>query len=300
MVATMHCPVCGSRFPPEPVARWTRYVLLECVSCGLQLWDPPEAGDAVWYDASDHYLAMTLVDWLGWYHRWALERLPVGARSLLDIGCADGRFVHAAAGRGIDARGIDHSGRMIDLGNERYGGDRLSRATVDDMVSRDERFDVVTLFEVIEHVPDPLGVLHESLRLVGRGGTVVISTPNREGRPRAPEALDRPPHHLTRWTPRTLATLIERADLDLVELGLSPSRIGLASALLGIRFGVIVGILRRRATRIGGPPAAGAQSIRSAILLKEKIANALAAVLDPFVGRYFRGGSLVAIARKRP
>lgn len=299
MIASTHCPVCGGAFLEEPVERWDRYALRQCGICDLQLWDPPEAGDAAWYDASDHYLAMTIVDWLGWYHRWALEHLPRGVESLLDIGCADGRFVHAVAAQGIDATGVDHSARLVDLGNERYGENRLSRRTLVELTARGDRFDAVSLFEIIEHVPEPLAVLRDSLRLLGPRGIVVISTPNRTGRPRAPEALDRPPHHLTRWTPQTLAVLLDRAGLELIELGLSPGRVGLTSALLSIRLGIIVGILRRRARRASGGPAGNTGDVRTAILMKERTANALATVLDPFLGRWFHGGSMVVIARRR-
>lgn len=299
MLAVTHCPVCAGAFLPEPVEFWSRYSLRECGICGLQLWDPPEPGDAAWYDASDHYLAMTIVDWLGWYHSWALEHLPPEVASLLDIGCADGRFVHAAVGRGVDAWGVDHSARLVDLGNDRYGGARLSCLTIDDLTTRGEQFDAVSLFEVIEHVADPLLVLRDALRLLRPRGIVVISTPNRTGAPRAPEALDRPPHHLTRWSPRTLAILLDRAGLEMVELGLSPARVGLTSALLGIRFGIVVRLLRRRARREGAGAFSRTGSVRSAILAKERMAHALAGALAPLVGRWFSGGSMVVIARRR-
>lgn len=299
MVATMHCPICGSAFIDEPVDCWSRYVLRQCSSCDLQLWDPPEAGDAAWYDASDHYVAMAIVDWLGWYHRWGLEHLPRSVTSLIDIGCADGRFVHAAVARGIDAIGVDHSARLVDLGNQRYGGDRLSRLSLDDLMTRGRRFDAVTLFEVIEHVPDPLVVLDASAQLLNSRGFIVVSTPNRMGQPRAPESLDRPPHHLTRWTPRTLEILLDRAGLDLVELGLSPGRVGLTSALLGIRFGIIVGILRRRTQANGDDRPRDARAIRQAILVKERLAVGLATLLDPFIGGRFSAGSMVMVARRR-
>ena len=295
------CPGCGGAFEELAVERWADFDLRQCVGCGLQLWDPPVPADSAWYDASDHYLAMPIVDWLGWYHRWSIEHLPADVGSLLDVGCADGRFVNAAAARGIDARGVDHSARLVEMGNDRYGGGRLSRASIEELDELGQRFDAVTLFEVIEHVPDPLGVLREAARLVNPGGLLIVSVPNRLGRPRPPAALDRPPHHLTRWSPDALRQAVERAGFTPVALGLSPGRVGLTSFLLDkVRLGLVVRLLRRRASARAHTTtdASPDRDVRTAILLKERAFGAFAGVLAPILGWAFRGGSMVLIARR--
>lgn len=251
---------------------------------------------ALWYNSSDHYLAMSVVDWLGWYHSWGLTQLPDTTRTLLDIGCADGRFVYAAARRGIEARGIDHSERLIESGNRRYGGMRLSRMSVEELANAHDRYDAVTLFEVIEHVEQPRRLLEEARSVLTENGVLVVSTPNRLGRPHPPGDLDRPPHHLTRWSPTALRNALSRAGLSAVEIGMSPGHIGIQEMLLGFRFGLVVGALRRRrAAPRGGPT--DDRDLRAAILAKERAAAAIAAIASPFVGRFFRGGHMVAIAR---
>lgn len=273
------------------------HVLRECPRCSLQLWDPPDAPGAAWYDTSDHYLAMSVVDWLGWYHSWALARLPASGGTLLDIGCADGRFVYAAARRGLDARGIDHSGRLIDEGNRRYGGDRLSRASIEELVGAAQRFDVVTLFEVIEHVPDPADLLRRARSLLNPGGLLFVSTPNRAGYPPAPAHLDRPPHHLTRWNERALrAALSPGYRVD--ELAFSPPAVGIKDLLLErTQLGFVRRVLRRRER--AGQAVAAQRDVRTAILAKERAADIVATVLAPFIGRWFPGSHMVTRATAR-
>lgn len=270
------------------------HVLRECARCSLQLWDPPDAPGAEWYDTSDHYLAMSVVDWLGWYHSWALARLPGAGATLLDIGCADGRFVYAAARRGLDARGIDHSGRLIDEGNRRYGGDRLSRTSIEDLVRAAQLFDIVTLFEVIEHVPDPADLLWRARGLLRPGGMLFVSTPNRGGYPPAPAHLDRPPHHLTRWDERALRFALS-SGFRVEELALSPPAIGIKDLLLErTQFGIVRRVLRRRER--AGAAVAAQRDVRAAILVKERAADVLATVLTPIIGRWFPGSHMVTRA----
>jgi len=292
--------VCDGAFEQLPVERWNAFELRECTVCALQLWDPPMPADSSWYDASDHYLAMPIVDWLGWYHRWAIEHLPKDVGSLLDVGCADGRFVHAVAGKGIDARGVDHSMRLVEMGNARYGEARLSRSSIEELDAEGARFDAVTLFEVIEHVPDPLAVLRAAARLVRPGGVLIVSTPNRLGRPHPPASLDRPPHHLTRWSPGALRFAVDRAGLRLLDLGLSPGRVGLTAFLLDkVRLGLVVRALRRRAhSATSQARTTGERDVRAMILLKERVFGGVAGLLAPVFGWAFRGGSMVLVARR--
>lgn len=273
--------------------------LLPCDRCGLQIWWPTANPGGTWYDSSEHYLAMPVVDWLGWYHSYGLAHLPPDARTLLDIGCADGRFVHAAAARGIDARGVDHSEHLVRAGNARYPGERLAVVSAEQLQGEDRQYDVVTMFEVIEHVEQPVALLATAFSLVAPGGTLVVSTPNRLGRPRVPEQLDSPPHHLSRWTPEALRRALGRAGFEDVAIGFSPGHIGLKAVLLQrTQFGLAVGLLRWRAARAAESIAPGSGDVRAAIKLKDLLAALVARTLAPLAGSRFRGGQMVAVARR--
>lgn len=254
------------------------------------------AATAKWYENSAHYLTSPFGDWLGWNHREALRELPPATRTLLDIGCGDGRFVYAAAEQGIDAMGIDHSERLVRLGNRRYRGTRLSLTSIEDFHQGGKRFDAVTLFEVIEHVPSPLDLLRVVTSVLRPGGVLVVSTPNRLGYPWGRHPMDRPPHHLTRWTPDTLRTALERAGLFEVRIVLSPGAVGLRSYLMDH---IQLGLVRRAA---GASPCAapglgpGSRLLTIAVVTKDRLIRLLTKALLPLAGSRYAGGAMLAIA----
>lgn len=291
------CPVCLTPLG-EPVERSGRHALLHCSHCDLQVWDPPESADATWYDNSDHYLAMPIVDWLGWYHRWAIEHLPGDTRTLLDIGCADGRFVHAVARLGVDAMGIDHSERLVREGNARYGGSRLHRTSIEQLMSLGRTFDVVTMFEVIEHVVDPLALLKIARPLVRPGGAIIVSTPNRLGSPRADAELDRPPHHLTRWSPAALRAAFTAGGYVDVKVDTAPPEVGVREFVIRrLRFGLVRRMLRRRASEGRSDPGRN-QDVKRLIRAKDTVADLAGVTLAPLIGVFFRDCHLTACARR--
>ena len=111
-------------------------------------------------------------------YRSVLKRFDGDRRTggLVDIGCGAGAFVVAAARAGWQAIGTEvaQSASRIELA----AGARIlvgERATAE---LADGSCDVVTLWEVIEHVDDPVGILREARRLLREGGRLYLTTPN--------------------------------------------------------------------------------------------------------------------------
>ncbi len=94
---------------------------------------------------------------------------------LLDVGCAMGFFVELALDAGFDAYGIDPSHYAISNRAENLNG-RLQMGTVDTIRFAAKSFDVITMLDVIEHLPDPRRVLKKALTLLKDDGIVVIAT----------------------------------------------------------------------------------------------------------------------------
>ncbi|MDJ1006417.1 MAG: 3' terminal RNA ribose 2'-O-methyltransferase Hen1 [Paracoccaceae bacterium] len=119
--------------------------------------------------------------------------LAAGARSVLDLGCGEGKLIRRLKReRGIDRIcGVDPSVRALEIARRRLYLDEAGEAMAErirlqmgSLTYGDRRwqgFDAATLVEVIEHIDPPrLSALELSLFGDARPGLVVVTTPNRE------------------------------------------------------------------------------------------------------------------------
>ena len=133
-----------------------------------------------WYggmaNMSEHDLAHLACQMAGPYSRQLgqLSRLASG-RDLLDVGCGVGMFLHAAK-REWNAFGLETSAYGREFARARLG--LCVKETIDELPV--QRFDVVRLSHVLEHIPDPGRFLDWVVALLNPGGVVVIAVPNRE------------------------------------------------------------------------------------------------------------------------
>lgn len=93
-------------------------------------------------------------------------------KSLLDVGCANGQFLEYTGKFGIKGLGVDISEEMV--GEARKNG---LNCEVTDLFELDGAYDLVTFWDVVEHVMDPGAVLEKTRTLLKPGGEVVIQTP---------------------------------------------------------------------------------------------------------------------------
>lgn len=159
-------------------------------------------------------------DLLQWQHLIALKHIikcknegPV----ILDVGCFNGFFVKKLCDMGYDAYGIDFNKNAIEYGTARYGlGKRIAVKDINELIHENKTFDVITLFDVIEHVDSPRELLLCLKGLLREGGIFILSTPNNKmiWRP----ALDYPPHHLSRYNPETIARFLTNVKYKKIEL----------------------------------------------------------------------------------
>ena len=84
---------------------------------------------------------------------------------ILDIGSGDGSFIKVCKENGHESFGLDGSKENID-----FEKDRLK--------FNDKTFDIITMLSVIEHIQNPTNILNEILRVLKKGGILIIITPN--------------------------------------------------------------------------------------------------------------------------
>lgn len=110
--------------------------------------------------------------------RLALEWLKEGD-VLLDIGCSDGVFISLARPRCWRAVGLDVDERMLRRARQRCPDAEFYRGSADRLPFEDNTFSVVSMLDVLEHLPDPVAALKEVDRVLHPSGRLILSTPHK-------------------------------------------------------------------------------------------------------------------------
>ncbi len=137
---------------------------------------------------------------------------------LLDLGCATGDFLVAAQKRGWSVTGLEVSPYAADQARQR--GLAVLTGSLETVSPALDQYEVVTLWEVIEHLPDPLGELRRIRRLLAPGGLLAVSTPNVYGLSTSlfgrRSVIFKPSEHLFYFSRQTLLQTLSAAGFRVV------------------------------------------------------------------------------------
>jgi len=141
---------------------------------------------------------------------------------ILDVGCASGLFLRLAADGGLDVAGVETSHTLCSQARDRLAGRAELHCTSLENAQLSGRYDALTLWDVLEHVPTPISFLRRCQGLVRPEGYVFLNVPDLDsleavcfGR-RWPLLL---PEHLNYFNRRSLRQALERAGLKVVRFG---------------------------------------------------------------------------------
>ena len=109
--------------------------------------------------------------------RHTITRRKAGPGRLLDVGCATGQFLFHMARYGWQVSGVEPSNQAAAYARDRYHLNVIN-GELQDAKFPDRFFDVVTLWDVFEHLDDPLTSLIEINRIMVEEGLLVLSIPN--------------------------------------------------------------------------------------------------------------------------
>jgi SAM-dependent methyltransferase len=213
------------------------FTIVECTACGLS-FALPAVADAILYQwiydnvervpgyarynsyfnrvKAEQYPLRYLANQEEAY--WACETYLRNARTrflkeprVLEVGCGAGYFCYALRSAGYDATGCDISASAISKATGAFG----SYYRVIDIESADlppsERYDIVIMMEIIEHVSNPAQFLDAARRLLAPSGEMFLTTPNKEAFSEASSRdTELPPVHLYWFTSRSLEALAKR------------------------------------------------------------------------------------------
>lgn len=218
------CGSCGERLaggrqtPSRDYVTGTWFEVVTCPSCGLG-WTTPVPADL------DPYYPRTYRRYNPWVaavlavlYRWRVSRWCRGfatAGRALELGCGDGVMLDTLRSRGWQVCGTERTDAMAATARERYG----IRMYVDPDGPQpgQDRFELIVLFQVLEHLGDPVAALSRARSLLADHGRIVVGVPNRGSWQAACGGGDwfhlDVPRHLVHFTPASLAAAASRAGL---------------------------------------------------------------------------------------
>lgn len=136
-----------------------------------------------------------------------LHRPPEGWRRILDVGCGDGLFFDQLARFG-DVWGVESDATLVPADSRHRA--RIHVGPFDAGYAPVERFDLVLMLDVLEHLPDPAGALRKAGALLEPDGRILITVPAFQALWTSHDDLNR---HFVRYQRATLLAVAERAGL---------------------------------------------------------------------------------------
>lgn len=235
------CPICNSKeFENKyQLKDYTvsdeEYTILKCHSCGFMFTqDAPDAGSIGPYYKSDDYVSHSNTQkgiFFKVYHlvrehmlkkkkKAILENTNLSEeKNILDIGTGRGYFLNHMQESGFNCKGIEQDPEVRKAASESFNLD--IKAPEELYKLKDNQFDVITLWHVLEHVHDLRSYLSKIDTLLKKDGLLIIALPNPEC---ADEAIYKEqwagwdvPIHLWHFTPSNIKDLLSQFKFNMVD-----------------------------------------------------------------------------------
>lgn len=178
--------------------------LFECIDTGYKFYHPKGLdGDSRFYESLQHKLNA------GYYHDWKFENeLAYNAiqegDKVLDIGCGIGNFLMKAKNKTSEVYGLELNKMAVNVCHTKglKVFDELIEQHAENHI---EEYDMVCMFQVLEHVSDVQSFILSALKVLKVGGKLLIGVPNNEPYFAGYDkfcTLNLPPHHMGLWNKR--------------------------------------------------------------------------------------------------
>jgi SAM-dependent methyltransferase len=182
----VNCNLCGVNKPVR-VCNYNEIKIVRCKDCGLIYRNPrlKEEMNREFYSL-DYYGEYEGMEErisnarLGLFRKVLLQldkEVKTKSRRLLDVGCGQGHFLKMAQDAGWQVEGVELAKSVCDYAQKNLGIEVMNKS-LKEASFRQNLFDVVTLWNVLDHLLDPLSTLKEIRRILKPEGVLVIRIPN--------------------------------------------------------------------------------------------------------------------------
>lgn len=185
---------------------------MHCRNCDVRFYLPTITGDEKFYNALQKY---------DWYYADEKEEFRIAKRyisetdKVLEVGSGKGAF--AAHLPTKEYVGLDFSENAKEMAAK--NGIKIENETIQNFAeTHEEVFDVIATFQVLEHIADPNAFIKAKIKALKRGGKMIIAVPCEDSFMKIVTngILNMPPHHVTRWSDKSLQYVAEVYNMDLL------------------------------------------------------------------------------------
>lgn len=152
--------------------------------------------------------------------------------SVLDVGCGTGFGTHLFTRSAIHITGIDLDLNAIKFAQRCFNNHKIKffNSSIDDIITIGNKFDFITMIDVIEHIRDDRGMIEKCKNVLKDTGTLFLSTPNKLSRYRKSE------YHIREYRPQELRDLLNKIFpiVDLLDFNMMPIESNYDNPIIGM------------------------------------------------------------------
>ncbi|EJF09821.1 MULTISPECIES: bifunctional 2-polyprenyl-6-hydroxyphenol methylase/3-demethylubiquinol 3-O-methyltransferase UbiG [Pontibacter] len=233
-----HCPICGKEdfknflVVTDNAVSKESFVIVECENCTFKFTNPrPDAASIDKYYESEEYISHSNIK-TGIINRAyhvvrsittkqkveLINRHTPAKGAILDYGCGTGVFLNACKNDGWEIRGVEPNTRAREEASGQTG--EIIAKELSEIEG--EKFEVITLWHVLEHIHTLNETLSELINLLQEDGTLIIAVPNADSHDaqqyKADWAAYDVPRHLYHFTQPTMKRLLKKHKMKLEEV----------------------------------------------------------------------------------
>lgn len=225
------CLICSSD-AIHSLKGYEKHFLVKCSSCSFVFADKIPSNEELvehykGYGRNDYLSPLTIKRYNELLDQFEAYR---NTNKILDVGCGIGYFLEVAIQRGWEVYGTEYTDEAIKICSDK--GINMQQGKLDHKNYNEGDFDIITSFEVIEHINNPAEEVNNFYKLLRKGGVLYLTTPNFNSllryRLNANYNVICYPEHLSYYTPKSLKKLFSNANFQKLKIetsGLSLTRL---------------------------------------------------------------------------